>query len=150
MDRTRLVHRRHGWLMALAVALRGVGTSLMSVRPTACGDDRVAGVRDPERSRNRSLSRAAISPTGSTRSRAAASSIANGSPSSRRTISTTGPTVRSSSTKSALAADPRAISSATAGYAAACPRDPLTSLKSIMQLLGRTHLLHDRFRFPGR
>jgi hypothetical protein len=61
-------------------------------------------------SRNLSDNFAAMSPMGITRSRAAASSIASGNPSNRRTISVTWSTVESSTTNPALTACARSRS----------------------------------------
>ena len=73
----------------------------------------------PVSSRKRSDNRSATSLIDIARSRAAASSIASGKPSSRRTISTTAPMVRSSMTTSGRAAAARSANSRTAGNSSA-------------------------------
>ena len=101
---------------------RSSGASRSQLHSTTARSVRWRGMAvrlPPVSSRNRLDSRAAISPIGITRSRAAASSMASGRPSSRRTISVTWATVVSSTQKPALTACARSISRRTAGWSIA-------------------------------
>jgi hypothetical protein len=77
----------------------------------------------PVGSWNRSPKRAATCSTGSARTRAAASSIASGSPSSRRQISTTAVTLSWVTAKPGWTATARSANSRTTGWAMASPAE---------------------------
>ena len=117
--------RRRGRRQAARPASRSSAASRSQLHSTTARRVRCRGMAvrlPPVSSRKRSESRTAISAIGITRSRAAANSMASGSPSSRRTISVTSTTVLSSTAKPALTACARSTSRRTAWMVERLPR----------------------------